>query len=170
MSHRPFHIWIVYYAILLHLTWGVILLFAFSASQALAVQYLYRVVPDNRALGLLLILASIAAIIALFTRHVRVFLALIIPQQFFLFVSAGGSIYYLLHKFTTSDLSEVLRQMGIHGHTLVVLVSLFGPIISKATDWKVVLVSQAPTIIAAICHVGGVLQHYRRGPWLSSPA
>lgn len=90
ISERPVSI-MVGYAIVLHLTWAIIILFDPVAVNATAVAALYRHIQPPIVLACVIASASLLAIAGLYTR-VPWIVFLLMPQQILLMMSAAGAV------------------------------------------------------------------------------
>jgi len=81
----------VLYAVALHLSWSIILLFDYAAINATAVNALARYIQPPGFLLCVIAAAAIAALIGLATRAPWIIL-LLLPQQVLLMMSASGAI------------------------------------------------------------------------------
>jgi hypothetical protein len=94
---RP--LFIFWYALTLHILQGVPVLMSIDATRSTPVYALLRFLPTHNhvVLGLVMICASIASIIAMRSTGNRLAdTALMLPQQILLLVSAGGSVAAIL--------------------------------------------------------------------------
>lgn len=81
----------VLYAVALHLAWGVFLLIDDVATNATAVHALFRYIHPPELLSAVVVGAAIAALLAMFS-HAPLFVAMLLPQQALLMMSAAGAI------------------------------------------------------------------------------
>ena len=151
------HVWMFYYAILLHLWFGISLLAFKTPSQTVSINTLYQIFPNPELLGVIFIVIAILAFFSMaVTKSALRFGLLIAPQQAALFISAIGSLYTVFFKhYGIPD----LRTIGV---TDPKVLAYLLPIVKRITDPHILLTSQAPTILAAACHMGAVIWIYRK--------
>ncbi len=154
------HVWVFWLAISIHISWGILLISYNSPLQATAVSTLADVIPQRQVLGAVLIVISIMALASMLYDDFRPmrFGLLIAPQQCALFVSAIGSIYLVwLKHYSAVD----IKRLGLNHSQVVTLL----PLLHRFSDWRLLLTSQIPTIMVAVCHMGAIVQRYWEGPW-----
>lgn len=88
----PLAIW---YAVLLHLIWGVGLLVDPSAAGVTAVHSVVTAFTLYGTIAAFFIVAVLAAVALLYDNFLSVFM--ILPQQFVLMISAGGALDSMIH-------------------------------------------------------------------------
>lgn len=81
----------VLYAIALHLSWSIILLSDYAATNATALNALFRYIQPEGLLSGVIAAAAVAALIALLAQRPWV-VVLLLPQQVLLMMSAAGAI------------------------------------------------------------------------------
>jgi hypothetical protein len=81
---------IILYAVLLHLTWAVVLFLSDSAGNATAIHALLDLVPRYWAVA---IYGGVGLIALYGMIKIRICLYCLLPQQFILMVSAVGAVY-----------------------------------------------------------------------------
>lgn len=89
INNHPVSI-MVLYAIALHLAWASILWFDDAATNATALNALFRYIQPTGLLSFVIASAAIAALVALFTENPWVVI-LLLPQQVLLMMSAAGA-------------------------------------------------------------------------------
>lgn len=81
----------VLYAIILHLSWAFILLFDDAATNATALNALFRYIHPTILLSYVISTAAIAAFFGLFFESSPWIIILLLPQQILLMMSAAGA-------------------------------------------------------------------------------
>jgi hypothetical protein len=132
----PRGLWIVAYAITLHLTWGVLLLISDAPARVTAVHVLAMLLgPQLLAVALLGVgLAAWLAVARDRAGHLEFFL--ILPQQVTLMLSAGGAVLAMW----TGHFAD-----------------------GEPRPHAFILADQAPAVLAALLHTGAILGWFRRG-------
>lgn len=119
---------IIVYAILLHLTWAVALLFDRAAGNATAVHTLLHFVPDIVAVDIYVGVAGLA-LFGLFYRKSIMKPLCLLPQQFLLMVSAGGALWAMWlgqfadgvqrsHAFLVADQAPAVIAAALHTYAI----------------------------------------------------
>lgn len=81
----------VLYAIALHISWSLILLHDYAATNATALNALYRYIQPEGLLSAVVAAAAAAALVALFANRPWI-VVLLLPQQVLLMMSAAGAV------------------------------------------------------------------------------
>ena len=84
--------WIIFYAIIIHLAWGIVLVVDNVPLHTTAIDSVFRIFSSPGTAGIAYIVASLAAIVAMFRPATLKNLLLIIPQQYFLMLSAFSAM------------------------------------------------------------------------------
>lgn len=83
--------YIIFYAIVLHVCWGVTLLFSNIPTNITAVHQLASIFKPTWFLGVVLILAAVGALVGLRAKPSKFQVVYLMPQQFLLTISAVGA-------------------------------------------------------------------------------
>lgn len=86
----------IWYAVFLHLTWAVTLLFTAQAAHSTALNGPATLFPNRFGLALLLIVVAGSAVAGVFLRLGIPKVLLLVPQQVMLGLSAGSAIYAIV--------------------------------------------------------------------------
>jgi hypothetical protein len=132
----------LWYAVVVHLVWGVALLFSADPLLATPVAELTTLVPEPHLLGVFLCLSSLLAAAAMLRPVTPASLVLYVPQQALLMLSSLGAALAIAHG---SYADGVERPV------------LF------------ILADQSPAIIATVCHTAALLRLYGGARWVSTP-
>ena len=92
------HIWIIVYAIVIHLAWGLTLLIQGVPLHTTAIDSMFRMFPNARLAGIIYILIAVGAIVAVCRKPSLKTVVLILPQQYFLMMSALGAIVCIVNS------------------------------------------------------------------------
>ena len=131
--------WIIWYAVALHLWWSVMLILSPSPCNITAIAFLHnRFNLSRTGMAILFSLVAMIAWTALLeivpiSRFMRI--ALLIPQQFMLLLSAGGAIQAMIR----SSFADGVQR-----------------------PWPFIASDQFPAVLVAICHTCAILER-RRG-------
>lgn len=124
------HPWVIYYAIFLHLTWGLLLLFTAAPLHSTPVGAVYKAVPNRFTLAVVLIQVGGMALVGIRRQRDMVGLVFVLPQQGVLTISA---------------VAGVVASMSGH--------YLDG---TAAGNWHI-FADQLPTMLAAIFHTLAII-------------
>lgn len=124
----------VWFAVLLHLTWAMLLLFSEAPKNVTAVSALAELFPDSRGLIIVLIAVAGCATYGILRRNgtVGARVALLLPQQIALAISAIGAVQAMIlarfpdgversHAFLIADQMPAILALLIHSATIVYL-------------------------------------------------
>jgi hypothetical protein len=120
---------IIVYAILIHLTWAVTLLFDPAAGYATAVHTLLNFVSDTSATIVYFVVAGVAIIGLLYRGFSKPALCML-PQQLIMMISAGGAIWAMWlgqfadgiqrpHAFLIADQSPAVIAAVLHTYAIL---------------------------------------------------
>jgi len=126
-------IWMIWYAIILHWVWGIMLLSSNSPLNITAIHAMTQMhMSSAPVVGILYLLSALLAVVALAAPRI-VGAILLIPQQLLLTVSAIGA---LMAMFSGSFADGVIRPIPF------------------------LVADQAPAVVAAVCHFLSVYANY----------
>lgn len=122
---------IIIYAILLHLTWAISLFFDPAAGNATAVHTLLNFASNDFAVAIYAVVGGFA-ILGLFHRKGVAKPLYLLPQQFVLMVSAGGSLWAMWlgqfadgvqrsHTFLIADQSPAVIAAVLHTYAIFMI-------------------------------------------------
>jgi hypothetical protein len=126
----------IWYAVLLHATWVVMLLLDSRSTAATAVHGPAELFPNHYGLALLLVTVAGCATGAIFMRLSRLKIALLVPQQIMLGISAAAAVQAMAAKhfadgvarprgFIIADQVPAVIALVVHSLTIVYLAFLF---------------------------------------------
>jgi hypothetical protein len=133
---RISQVWIIWYAVLLHILWGCLLLASLSPYGATAL-HVYRDLPRNLMAGALFLASGLAALAVTRRRPSLQSLAALLPQQTLLTLSAYAA-------------------------TAAVIAGHYGDGVPRPRLF--ILADQAPAILALILHTAAVIEMHAHMP------
>ena len=134
---------VIWYAILLHLAWGATVLVDGRATMMTALAELRTLSPSTAALGISLLLIGGAALLSALYPTRRWALALVLPQQFALMMSAFGAVRAVAQRAFPDGVER---------------------------PWAFILADQLPAILTAVLHTAALWRMYAREAWTSMRA
>ena len=131
--------WIVWYAIILHIVWGIVLLLSGVPTRITAIYALNEVVNNHVVLGLIMIIAGVLACVGIYSHKTDIkTLVLVLPQQFLLIMSMLGAME-AIDKSSFAD--GVIRPR------------------------EFIFCDQFPAILASVLHTVALLQSFGQRLW-----